>query len=233
MYSKLGIIGGMGPLATYYLYRLIVENSGASKDQDHIDMMILNDSKIPDRTSAILRGSESPLPYILSDCKICADNGCDVIAIPCNTSHYYINAIQKECKALTLNMIELTALELKKRGVCEVFVLATEGTLKTGVYSKCLNAYGIKTVEPSDEEIGMMMRCIYGIKSGADIFDEFARLKEIARSRALMGSRDIILGCTELSTLYDGFTDIGGVIVTDALRVLCDEILRLFGKKDF
>lgn len=233
MYRKLGIIGGMGPIATYYLYRLIIENRGALKDQDHIDMMILNDTKIPDRTAAILHGGESPLPYILADCKACTDNGCDVIAIPCNTSHFYIDEIQKECKALTLNMIELTALQLKKRNISEAFVLATEGTLKTGVYAKCLNAHGIKTIEPSEEETGVMMRCIYGIKAGADISDDFARLKKIARSRAESGSRDIILGCTELSTLYDGFFDVGEITITDALRVLCGEILRLFGEKNF
>ena len=220
MYKKLGILGGMWPLATYTLYKNIIDCTPAQKDQDHIDMVILNASHIPDRTAGILHGRESPLPYLLDGCKRLENDGCDLIAIPCNAAHYYYDEMQNDCKVKILNMIELTAERLENLGVKSAYLMATEGIVKTGVYEKYLSRRNIETISPTDEETKEMMRVIYEIKAGKN--PDLNKLEEIARGHEKL----CILGCTELSAA--GFRDIKFV---DAMDVLKDKILELFGVK--
>ena len=220
MYKRLGILGGMGSLATAQFYTDIVNSTPAKKDQDYIDMIILNASYIPDRTAAILHGGESPLPYLLDALKTLENCGCDLIAIPCNTSHYFYDELQNSCKVKILNMIDLTAEILESRGVSDVYLMATEGTLKTGVYQKYLSRRNINIIPASDEEIKEMMRVIYEIKAGKN--PDITKLEEIAQRHGRLN----ILGCTELSTVK--FQNIKYI---DAMEVMKDKILELFGVK--
>jgi len=220
MYKKLGILGGMGPLATCQLYYNIIKSTSAQKDQDYIDMVILNACYIPDRTAAILYGGESPLPYLLDALKTLENAGCDVIAIPCNTSHYYFDEIQNSCKVKILNMIDLTAEKLENLGITQTYLMATEGTIKTGVYQRYFDKRNIKIIPPIDEEIREMMRVIYEIKAGQN--PDSGKLEEIAQYYDKL----TVLGCTELSTLK--FKDMKYI---DSMDVLKDKILELFGIK--
>jgi len=185
-------------------------------------MVILNASYIPDRTAAILHGGESPLPYLLDALKTLENCGCDLIAIPCNTSHYYYDEIlQNSCEAKILNMIDLTAERLENLGVAQIYLMATAGTIKTGVYQKYLSKRNIEIIVPSDEEIDEMMRVIYTIKSGEN--PDLSRLEEIAQRYG----KPVVLGCTELSTV--SFSDTNGIKYIDAMDVLKDKIVELFG----
>jgi len=222
MYKKLGILGGMGTIATYTLYKNIIDCTPVKKDQDYINMVILNASYIPDRTAAILHGGESPLPYLLKELKNLENIGCDLIAIPCNTSHYFYDEMQSSCKVKILNMIELTAEKLESLGVNKTFLMATEGTIKTGVYQKYFDNKNIEILSPSDEEIKEMMRVIYGIKAGKN--PDICKLYETVEKYHGLGCEKIILGCTELSTLH-----MTGQNIIDAMDVLKDKILELFG----
>ena len=219
MYKKLGILGGMGALATYTLYKNLIENTPLGKDQDYINMVILNASNIPDRTAGVLNRGESPLPYLLDALKILENSGCDLIAIPCNTSHYYYDKLQESCNAKILNMVDLTADAVKNAGIKKVYLMATEGTVKTGVYQKYFDARSIEIISPDDEEIKEMMRVIYAIKAGRK--PRLNKLEKIA-SRY---NATVVLGCTEFSTVK--FKNIEYI---DAMKVLQDKILELFGK---
>jgi len=230
MYKRLGIIGGMGPLATYTFYKNIIENTDAKKDQDYIDMVILNASYIPDRTEAILHGGESPLPALLDAIKSLENSGCDLIAIPCNTSHYFFDEMQNSCKTKILNMIDLTGEKLENLGVKKVYLMATGGTVKTGVYEKYLSRGNIKIMPASDEEIAEMMKVIYDIKAGKN--PDTGGLHNIAEKQLKLGCEKIILGCTELSTEKGRIAGIDKSMFIDAMEVLKDKILELFGKKD-
>ena len=221
-YKRLGILGGMGPLATCQLYYNIVKSSSVKnkKDQDYIDMVILNASYIPDRTEGILQRGESPLPYLLNALKTLENCGCDVIAIPCNTSHYFYDEMQNSCKSKILNMIDLTAVRLEKLKITQTYLMATEGTIKTGVYQKYLSMRNIKITIPTEEETKEMMRVIYEVKAGKN--PDITKLEETARTH----EKSIILGCTELSTLT--FKNPGDIKYIDAMEILKDEILELF-----
>ena len=218
MYKKLGILGGMGPLATCRLYSGIVEGTPAKRDQDHIDMVILNACYVPDRTEAILHGGNSPLPYLLGALKTLEAAGCDVVAIPCNTSHYFYDELQKGCGMDILNMIDLTAEKLENNGISKAFLMATEGTVKTGIYQKYFSKRNIEIIPPSDAETAEMMKVIYEVKAGKS--PDLEKLLGIARRRGEL----FVIGCTELSVL--NFGDMASI---DAMEVLKEKILELFG----
>ncbi|MCL2099389.1 MAG: amino acid racemase [Oscillospiraceae bacterium] len=220
MYKKLGILGGMGPLATCTLYGNIIKNTPARTDQEHLNIVVLNASYIPDRTAGILNRGESPLPYLLNALKELENCGCDLVAIPCNTSHFFYEQLQDSSKIKILNMIALTAEALAGAGIKKVYLMATEGTIKTEVYQKYLSMHDIETIIPSSEETSEMMRVIYKVKAGET--PESGELEKAAQKHNL----PVILGCTELSTL--SFKNIEYI---DAMRVLQDKILELFGVK--
>lgn len=224
MYKKLGILGGMGPLATYTLYKNIIEKTLTQKDQDHINMVILNASYIPDRTQGILHNGPSPLPYLLEELKNLENLGCDLIAVPCNTSHYFYDEMQKSCKTEILNMIDLTGEKLKNLGISNTYLMATEATIKTGVYEKYFSAKNINITPAQNIETAEMMRVIYEIKAGK--VPDTKKLRETAEKYINSGCGKIILGCTELSTEKGLYGD----IFIDAMDVLKDKILEKFGK---
>ena len=229
-YKKLGILGGMGPLATYNLYKNIIDATPAKKDQDHIDMVILNASYIPDRTAGILDGGESPLPYLSDGCKILENAGCDIIAIPCNTSHYFYDELQENCRVKILNMIDLVAERLEEQGMSSVFLMATAGTVKAGIYKKYLSKRNIDILPSDEDEIELIMKAIYDIKAGIAI--DLSDIITVVKKYYALGCKKIILGCTELSLIKDDMINMDSSLddlFIDSTDVLKDKIIKLFG----
>ncbi|MBR5491436.1 MAG: amino acid racemase, partial [Oscillospiraceae bacterium] len=103
--KKLGILGGMGPLATCDLFKKVVENTVAGCDNEHIHIIIDNNSSIPDRTAAILRGGADPLPQMKASLQRLTEAGADVVIMGCNTAHYFYDALGEDCKVERLNML--------------------------------------------------------------------------------------------------------------------------------
>ena len=225
MYTKLGILGGMGPLATYTFYKNIIANTPADCDQKHINMVILNASYIPDRTASILGSGGSSLPHLLAAVKELETSGCDLIAIPCNTAHYYFDDMQKHCKTRILNMLDLTAIRLTDENVKKVLLMGTEGTIKSGVYNKYLSSREIQLLTPADTETAEIMHVIYDVKAGKKPKTDM--LKSIAKSYIISGCDKVILGCTELSVLEEKIAAAENLI--DPMEVLQNEVLKLFG----
>ena len=94
---KLGVLGGMGPQATQVFYQYVLDRTEASCDQEHLPALILSDTGVPDRTASILTGNTEPMyQRLLADARLLEECGCTVIAIPCNTSHYFVDRIQQE-----------------------------------------------------------------------------------------------------------------------------------------
>ena len=107
MLKKLGVIGGMGPEATSFYYARVIARTKAESDQEHINMIILSHATMPDRTQAILTGNKLPfLKAITQDARDLEMLGVENIAIPCNTSHYFLEDIQKSTSVPIINMVE-------------------------------------------------------------------------------------------------------------------------------
>ena len=222
---KLGVIGGMGPLATVSFYERVVLNTAAKCDNEHIDMVVLSHASMPDRTKCIIenRGGEF-LEVIKKDFKILEDIGVEAVAIPCNTSHYFFDEFKKFTGLRIINMIEETILEVKKRGIEKIAVFGTLGTLNSKVYEKYANQHGILVKEVSPEDKQSVMDIIYDIKETNCL--DGRRFVDIL-SRYCDDETVGIIACTELS-LLDIPKDINTI---DALDVLVKRSIELSGAK--
>lgn len=202
---SIGIIGGMGPMATLDLFRKVLESTDAHNDAEHIRIYMDCHTGIPDRTKAILAGGESPVPHILESSQKLAAMGADFLLIPCNTSHYFYDEIAAGSPVPVMHMIRETAATLKREGVTCVGLLATDGTVQAGVYQKELELAGIQTVCPDADGQREVMRLIYdGVKAGADSFDTTLLEQELQRMREA-GAQRIVLGCTELPIAFANY----------------------------
>lgn len=134
--KTIGIIGGMGPLATIDLYHRIVELTPARSDAEHIPTVIDSNTRIPDRTASILAGGESPVKELVRSAKRLEAAGADILLIACNTAHYYYDEVQAAAKTKVLNMPRITAKYVKDSGMKRVMLLSTTGTVKAGVYGR-------------------------------------------------------------------------------------------------
>ena len=200
MKKTIGILGGMGPMATADLFAKIVSATKAACDNDHVRVYIDSNSAIPDRTGAILRGGPDPVPEMLSALRHLEACGADCIVMPCNTAHWFLPRLQAETDTPILNMPAITA-----RRCAALYpgktaaVLATSGTVATGLYSDALTAELVPFLLPDEEQQGEVMRLIYDVvKASKPIPPEeesWSRLLHQLRDR---GADYFILACTEL-----------------------------------
>ena len=218
----IGILGGMGPEATADLYLRIIRATPAKRDQDHPRIIIYSNSKVPDRTAAILGTGPSPMPELVRAGKRLEEAGADFIIIPCNTAHYFINQLQKELRVPILNMIRLSAAKAQKfyPNVKKAGLLATDGTLRSGLYTSAYGEASINILEPFPEKQADVMKAIYQcIKAGNHIDGGFL-LRGVANDLINAGAEMIIFGCTEVSlVLKEGDLP---VPILDPLQVLAE-----------
>ena len=198
--KSIGILGGMGPLATADLFRKIVTLTRAGCDGDHIRVYMDSNSSIPDRTAAILNGGPDPLPAMRDSLRKLERCGADCIIMPCNTAHYFLPRLQALTDIPFLSMLEAAAKAARDRfpgGTAAV--LATRGTLASGLYQRALEAEGVSCLLPDEAGQAALMRVIYdGVKADADPESYRADLEGVVHSLSRRGAGYFILGCTEL-----------------------------------
>lgn len=225
--GKLGVLGGMGPQATELFYRRVVEFTAADKDQEHIETLLLSDTKMPDRTAAILSGDTEPVyARLLADAKFLERWGAACIAIPCNTSHTFVPRLQKELNVSIVNMISETAAALKTLGARRVGILATDGTIRMGLYHAACEKQGVEAVSPPEEVQKLVMSVIYDeVKGGRPVNAD--KLAAIDAALMELGCDHGVLACTELS-VCDGWKALRCNYL-DALDVLARRSVELCG----
>lgn len=207
----IGILGGMGPEATIDLFTKIVKGTRVKKDQNHLRILIDNNPKIPDRTLAIQGKGPSPLPQLIQSAKLLQRAGADFIVIPCVTAHYYHEPLQKKIKIPILHIIGETVNYLKKKfkGVRKIGLIATTGSIQTGLFQGAFSSIGIDTVllSPSVQK-NWVMEAIYGEKGIKAVGSSEASkylIVEVSQRLIRQGAQAIIAGCTEIPlVLKDG-----------------------------
>lgn len=227
----LGVIGGMGPLATQLFYKMVIERTDAHKDQEHINMVILNHATMPDRTEAIMKGTlDDLLRRLREDAETLEKAGADYIAIPCNTSHVVIEELQAQTGIPIINMIRITAEKIRRKygEGARVGIMGTDGTIRIGLYQKECSACGLIPVIPTPENQKLVMKLIYdGIKDGGSIdYDDFEAVEMQLREEQC---DCVIMACTELSCFKEQF-QLSDYFV-DAMEEMAEEAIRLCGKE--
>jgi aspartate racemase len=203
--KTIGINGGMGPLATADLFQKIVVNTKADTDQQHLHMLIDNDPSVPDRTAAILHGGEDPLPVMLRAARRLEQAGADLLIMPCNTAHYYYESLAAGTSLPILHMPNETAREIARQGIGTVGLLATDATIRTGLYSRALEALGIRVLLPDDRGQSEVRHVIFdGVKAGNTQIDIAGFLRTLDELEAA-GAQAMVLGCTELPVAFSLF----------------------------
>ena len=227
----IGIFGGMGPEATADLYRKIVELTPATRDQDHIPTLIYSFPQVPERTGCIRNHDNSIIPYLVEGVTRLEKAGASFIAIPCNTVHYYFDYMKNAVSIPIINMIEETVSEVavKRPGTREVGLLATAGTLESGLYENELIKNGYKVIIPDEKiENENVMQAVFGIKAGHKRKISEGLLAEAGRHLVERGAETIILGCTEIPLAFNVRSV--RVPVVDATRVLAERSIQMFMK---
>ena len=226
-HKTLGIVGGMGPMATVFYMELVTKMTKAKEDSEHMDMIVISRPAIPDRTAFLLKKSDrDPLPEINGVCERLVASGAEVIAIPCVTAHCFREALGKGSDARILNAVEEVCLELKAKGISRAGIMATDGTLGFGLFQDAFVKNGIEPVIPEPEIQKLIMSLIYDdIKAGnKPDAEKYRKVRDFFDSK---GAQKIVLGCTELSLLGENGIDTEGTV--DVMEALARAAIRECG----
>jgi aspartate racemase len=203
---KLGVVGGVGPAATVDFLRKVVRNTPASRDQDHLRLLVEQNPQIPDRTEHLVGDGMDPTLALYATCKKLQAGEADLIAIPCNTAHAFVEALQSELDIPIMNMLTVTVKHISEAfpSLRKVGLLATSGTVSSGVYRRALEDYGLQELVPSAQTQARVMNAIYGaegVKAGFTSAASVADVDAAIDDLVAQGTEIIILGCTELPLL--------------------------------
>ncbi len=225
----LGVIGGLGPMATVHFMELITQMTDADRDQDHLDMIVYRHPSIPDRTAYILGESdEDPYPPMLYAGQKLTGAGAECLCIPCMTAHYFYDKLTEALPVPIIHGIRETAAEAAANGVIKVGLMATTGTARSGIFQTEMTKAGIDTILPDEFHQQEVMSVIYdNVKAGLPA--DMEKFEDAAGSLRRSGAQVLILGCTELSVVKKE-EEIGPGYL-DALEVLAQRSLLFCGGK--
>lgn len=200
MKKTIGILGGMGPMATADLFQKITALTDAARDSEHIRIYIDSNAAIPDRTAAILDGGEDPVPAMTDSLRKLEGCGADSIIMPCNTAHYFLPRLEPLTKLPFLSMITAAARACRTRFPGKnVGILATQGTLSAELYQKALAEERVPFLVPNEGERAALMEVIYqGVKAGAPPSHYREDFRFVIEGMTSRGAECFLLACTEL-----------------------------------
>lgn len=202
--KTLGVIGGLGPQATADFVLKVIKQTPAEKDQDHIPMIVHNNSQVPDRIASI-QGTGPDAGVVLEQMAVdLAGWGADYLVMPCHTAHYYYPQIKAAIQIPFLNMIEETATYLAKNNIRRIGILATRATIETNLYTHACQAQGIELVTPTPALQVCVLEIIAQVKKNAyrhllseqyaqPLFDYFHQAQV----------HHLLLACTELPIFFN------------------------------
>ena len=194
----LGVLGGMGPLASAQFMLRLTLLTPAVRDQDHIPALLWSDPRVPDRSRGKLSGGDDPLPWLLRGVRGLKEAGCGAIAIPCNTAHGWYGELAAEGLPI-LHIVDAAATALRqhtKRGT--IGLMGTAATLKMRLYQDRLEAQGWTCIEPTEAEMQEKVSPGIGLVKANRVPEAYAPLAEIVQALAGRGAAAVVLGCTEI-----------------------------------
>ncbi len=217
----LGVLGGMGPLASAHFMVRLTLLTPAARDQDHIPAILWSDPRVPDRTRGRLSGGEDPLPWLLRGVRGLKAAGCGAIAIPCNTAHGWIDDLGAEGVPM-LHIVDAAADLLRTHTQSgTIGIMGTAATLAMRLYQERLEQRGWRCIEPSAEEMATLVSPAIALVKANRVAEAYEPLAATVRSLAARGARAVVLGCTEIPLgIQAGPWDSLGVKLVDSIDAL-------------
>ena len=230
--KRLGVLGGMGPLASAHFMLRLTLLTRAARDQDHIPAVLWSDPQVPDRTAARVAGGEDPLPALLRGVRGLEAAGCGAIAIPCNTAHGWYAGMQAATALPLLHIVTATGDELARLGIAggPIGIMGTAGTLAMRLYQQGLEGRGWDCLVPEEAAmVGQVTPAIELVKANR-VAEAYAPLAAVARGLMARGARAVVLGCTEIPLGIAAGPGLG-FPVADSIDALARAAIRWAGKQ--
>ena len=233
---KIGIIGGVGPSATVDFMDKVIRHTKAERDQEHIKMVVEHNPQIPDRTEHLVAGGIDPTIALYAACKKLEAADADMIAIPCNTAHAFVEQIQRQLSIPIINMLFETTQYIAQHysGRKILGLLATTGTVTSRVYHELIETLGLQLIVPDERHQAQVMNAIYGekgVKAGYVGGECKMELMQAIEHLVGRGAEVLILGCTELPLLVAQTVDFAvgekRVSVLDPTEILARRCIEL------
>ncbi len=199
--KTVGIIGGMGPKATVDFLQQVISLTPATKDQEHLKMIVAMNPQIPDRTEAILNRLDSPLPELTKSAKLLEESGVHFIVIPCVTAHVWLKEIQKSISVPIISLLDVTLKRVREEGASlkNIGILTTTGTKQSRIFDKLFNPDGYTIIYPEEKiQERFVMEGIYRIKAGNDPHQSTRHFLRASEDLMKKGAQIIIAACTEI-----------------------------------
>ena len=196
----LGVLGGMGPLASAQFMVRLTLLTPAEQDQEHIPTVLWSDPRVPPRTAAKLSGGADPFPALLRGIRGLEDAGCGAIAIPCNTAHGWFDAMRDATPLPILHIVDAAAVDLARQGVApgRIGLMGTAATLAMRLYQERLEGAGWDCLVPTEDEMTRLVSPAIALVKANRVAEAYPPLAEVARRLAAHGARAVVLGCTEI-----------------------------------
>ncbi len=196
----LGVIGGMGPLATSDFLRKLTLSTSAKTDQQHIPTLLYGDCTTPDRTASVLGEGPSPLMHLLSAVNFLNSAGVQLIAMPCNSAHCWYEDLVNRSKVPFLHIVDASAQQVLARNpnARSIGVLSTEGTARMGIYTQRLTALGLEPLLPLEKDFYDLISPGIALVKAGDLTSGGTLLRQAGNKLLDRGAESIILGCTEI-----------------------------------
>lgn len=229
---KVGVVGGVGPAATVDFLSKLVRGTEAACDQDHIKVLVEQNPQIPDRTDNLVGKGTDPTVALYSTCKKLERGGADILVIPCNTAHAYVDRIQRHLDVPIISILSAATDHIKEASPTTrtVGILGTDGTICSGMYQRALEEAGLCHIVPDDEHQSLVMESIYGAAGVKAGYTEGLCKEQITRVFSHLvarGAEAVILGCTELPLIVTAGADVLGALPVDPTNVLALKCVKL------
>lgn len=220
--TLVGVLGGLGPAAGFYFCSRLTELTQASRDQDHLQIVMWSDPTVPDRTEALLHAGQSVVPKLYKGVNFIKESGAKFLVVPCNTAHVWVEDIALEVGIDILNIVDVNVNELTLRFPQggSVAVMGTQATIKSGIYQESLEKAGLNFFELTSSQQSDVMDAIYAVKSdcGMSRIEAGTIIQKVGSELEQEGVQAIVVACTELTLLlrYCAFD----IPMVDSLEVL-------------
>jgi aspartate racemase len=200
----IGVLGGMGPLATVDFMQKVIVATPAHCDQDHVPMIVYSVPQIPDRVRAIAAGTDEPFPAILAGLRTLERAGCALVVMPCNTAHAWYDRLTAATDLEILHMADAVRQRVGDRRET-IALMATTGTLSAGFYQRYLTSPARTVMVPTLDVQARIGHAIAAVKLN-DLTMARQHMEAAAAALIAAGADRLLLACTELPLATTGTT---------------------------